>query len=183
VEVILPQAIDTFGNHRNGIQVLGQGQNDVFNWVNPSYSWGLFVFACPSQQGTGANCNGSVTTPGLNSVPIIVRQKNSQTGRDDVVGVVLSLFARPRPGTGNPQIASAPPILQNIGQPEQRDASGRVQLEAAVIHIVTCNARQVYIYEYQNRVGFRAISPPDFGHALGGKDFTTYLDAVKAGCG
>ena len=116
-------------------------------------------------------------------MPIIVRQRNSQTGVDDVVGVALSLFARPRPGTGgNPQIASAPPIVQNIGQPENRDSNGRVTQEAAVIHVVSCNSHQFFIYEYQNRKAFRAINPPDYGHALGGKDFTSYFDAVNAAC-
>ncbi len=74
VEVIFPAELDTFGNHANGIQLQGRGSQDVFNW-DQSYSWGLFVFACPGQGGTGANCYGNVTTPGPVSVPIIVRQK------------------------------------------------------------------------------------------------------------
>lgn len=76
VFVDLPAALDTFGNHANGIQVhTGGGQQDVFNWVEPEYSWGIFVFACPSQQGTGANCYGQTVVPGTSpSVPIVVRQ-------------------------------------------------------------------------------------------------------------
>jgi hypothetical protein len=41
----------------------------------------------------------------------------------------------------------------------------------------------LYIYEYLNRPGFRAIAPPDWSHALGGRDFATYDEAVRAGCG
>jgi hypothetical protein len=63
VEVSFPAELDTFGNHANGIQLIGRGSEDVFNWDSP-HRWGLLVFACPSQQGTGANCYGSVTTPG-----------------------------------------------------------------------------------------------------------------------
>ncbi len=69
------------------IQVLGRGSEDVFNWDEPSHSWGLFVFACPGQQGAGANCYNSLTPPGPVAVPIIVRQK------DDRAIVVLSLTA------------------------------------------------------------------------------------------
>jgi hypothetical protein len=77
VEVSFPTELDTFGNHANGIQLNGRGSEDVFNWNSP-HNWGLFVFACPSQQGTGANCYGSVTTPGPVSVPIRVTQKGTQ---------------------------------------------------------------------------------------------------------
>lgn len=97
VEVILPDAVDFFGNHANGIQVSqAAGEQDVFNWVAP-YSWGMFVFACPSQPNFGANCYDNVTTPGINTVNIIVRQG------DDEVLLQLTLNAIARgapPGTG-----------------------------------------------------------------------------------
>lgn len=76
VEVVLPLALDTFGNHAVGLQVDGDGVQDVFNKDLP-YSWGLFVFACASQVNTGSNCYGSETAPGPVSVPIEVRQKGS----------------------------------------------------------------------------------------------------------
>ncbi len=96
VEVILPNAIDTFGNHSNGIQVtVGPGSENIYNWDDPTHSWGIFVFACPSQKGTGANCYGSVTVPGTSPVvPIIVRQK------DAVVRFNLTLHATGRGTTG-----------------------------------------------------------------------------------
>jgi len=94
VEVILPNALDTYGNHANGIQLLqAAGSQDVFNWTAP-YLWGMFVFACPSQDGTGANCFGSVTPPGPQSVRIIVRQGS------DEVELRLDIDAIPRPGGG-----------------------------------------------------------------------------------
>ena len=92
VEVILPDALDFYGNHANGIQLLqAAGSQDVFNWTAP-YLWGMFVFACPSQDGTGANCFGSVTTPGPQAVDIIVRQGS------DEVQLRLEIDAIPRPG-------------------------------------------------------------------------------------
>ncbi len=73
--------------------------------------------------------------------------------------------------------------VQNIAQGEQRDASGRITVEASTIHVVACNnGRRIYVYEYLNRPGFRAILPPDWSHPLGGHDFPTYGEAVSAGC-
>ena len=104
VEVIFPAELDTFGNHMNGIQVMGEGEADPYNWDAP-YSWGLFVFACPAQQGTGANCYNSMTTPGPVSVPIVVRQGAA------MVNLSLDLTAIPHAGSpGNPPIAGGIPI-------------------------------------------------------------------------
>jgi hypothetical protein len=77
VVVSLPQALDFAGNHANGIQVIGAGQQQVFNWDNPE-RWGLFVFACPAQRGTGANCGRSVTNPGSWSIPINITQQGAR---------------------------------------------------------------------------------------------------------
>lgn len=79
VEVILPDALDFYGNHANGIQLLqAAGEQDTFNWVAP-YRWGMFVFACDSQPGTGANCFGASSTPGVPAnVRIIVAQGSEQ---------------------------------------------------------------------------------------------------------
>jgi hypothetical protein len=77
VEVVLPDAIDGFGNHANGIQVfISEGSMSVYNMTDP-YQWGLFIFACPSQQNVGANCYGNMTAPGPVRVRILVRQKNT----------------------------------------------------------------------------------------------------------
>ncbi len=99
VEVILPDALDFYGNHANGIQLLqAAGVQDVFNWSAP-YRWGMFVSACPSQSGTGANCFGSATVPGTQpAVNIIVRQ-----GADEVL-LTLVLNAMAGPGTGRASI-------------------------------------------------------------------------------
>lgn len=77
VVVSFPNELDTFGNHANGIQLSGRGSEDVFNWDKP-HRWGLFVFACPGQQGAGVNCYGSVMTPGDVSTDILVRQGNAE---------------------------------------------------------------------------------------------------------
>ena len=76
---------------------------------------------------------------------------------------------------------------QALSQPQQRDAAGRMIVEAASIHVITCNGPgenggQYYIYQYLNRAGFRAILPPDWGHALGGRDFPTLGEAVREAC-
>ncbi len=66
-------------------------------------------------------------------------------------------------------------------QTETRDGFGRIRTEAATIHILDCPGRgEVYIYEYTNRRGFRAIKPPNWGAALGGRDFETMELAVQA---
>lgn len=75
VRVLFPGSIDEFGNHPNGIQLIGQGEEDHFEWDNDeSHSWGFFVFACPGQSSTGANCYDSATAPGVQAVPIVVEQ-------------------------------------------------------------------------------------------------------------
>lgn len=77
--------------------------------------------------------------------------------------------------------------VRRLNQPEARDATGRITTEAAIIHVVACdgpmgNGAQIYVYEYQNRPGFRAIHPPDWGNALGGRDFPHLIGAATAGC-
>lgn len=71
-------------------------------------------------------------------------------------------------------------------QGEARDASGRITVEAALIHQVLCQngavGRRIFVYEYTNRPGFRAILPPDWGRPLGGRDFGTFAEATAAGC-
>ncbi len=73
-------------------------------------------------------------------------------------------------------------------QAESTDGYGNITVEASIIHIVECwdlgeNGGEFYVYEYVNRLGFRAIQAPDWGHAIGGKDFDTYEEAALAACG
>ena len=96
------------------------------------------------------------------------------------------LAALPPPRVVAPAL-SARLVVKEIQQPESLDASGRILVEAAVIRVVTCagpseNTGQFYIYQYIKRSGFRAIQPPDWGHALGGGDFATFEEATAAAC-
>lgn len=94
VEVVLPNAVDGFGNHANGIQINFAGQAQTYDWPD-TYRWGIFVFACPGQRGTGANCYNSVTAPGTTTVPIIVRQRGAGQAT-----VMLQVNARGGAGGG-----------------------------------------------------------------------------------
>ena len=68
-----------------------------------------------------------------------------------------------------------------MNQAEQRDGTGRITVEASIIHVIRCGSgEQFYIYQYVNRPGFRAIRPPHWGAPLGGRDFVTFGDAVGA---
>lgn len=87
VQVVLPEALDAFGNHDNGIQVSGAGERAPASMGEP-YGWGLMIFACPGTQGPGVNCDGHTTAPGLTETPIVVRQE----GRKDVT-LMLELEA------------------------------------------------------------------------------------------
>ena len=73
--------------------------------------------------------------------------------------------------------------VSQLEQAESRDPYGRITVESALIHLVACtggarSGRQYYIYQYRNRPGFRAILPPDWGHALGGRDLPSYGQAL-----
>ena len=111
---------------------------------------------------------------------------------EQTYSVSAVLGARPASNAGGPASTggatsggAGAAVLRVLGQQEARDYWGHITQEAATVRIVACNGsgRQVYIYQYLNRPGFRAILPPDFGHALGGRDFATYDEAVRAGCG
>jgi hypothetical protein len=76
---------------------------------------------------------------------------------------------------------------QRAYQQQQTDANGRLTVEAAYIHVIACNGagengRQFYVYQYANRRGFRAIAPPNWGRAIGGRDFGTFQESVAAAC-
>jgi hypothetical protein len=57
--------------------------------------------------------------------------------------------------------------------------------EEADITIIRCaNGRQYYIYGYYRAQGphYRAIIPPYWGNALGGRDHFTFEQAIAAAC-
>ena len=75
-------------------------------------------------------------------------------------------------------------VERTFDQPESRDPSGtRVRVEASTIRIVDCDGEELWVYEYR-RPGrgpqFRVIRPPDFAHAIGGRDFSSYAEALAA---
>ena len=72
-------------------------------------------------------------------------------------------------------------LVGTFKQSERRDAGGHTVREAATVYVVRCNGRRLYVYEYLNRGGFRAIQPPD-SRPIGGRDFETYEDAVREAC-
>ncbi|MCC6920068.1 MAG: hypothetical protein IT548_12765 [Alphaproteobacteria bacterium] len=75
VRVLFPESLDAFGNHANGLQLSGQGEEDHFEWDNDeSHDWGFFVFACPGQSSTGADCFDSTATPGIKTARVVVEQ-------------------------------------------------------------------------------------------------------------
>jgi hypothetical protein len=91
------------------------------------------------------------------------------------------------PGTPPPPGTGLANVVKTIQQPEKRDGSGRITVEGATIHVIRCNlgpstGKEFYVYQYTSRGGFKAIQPPDWGHALGGREFGTFAEAVTAAC-
>lgn len=81
VEIVLPDAADDAGNHRNGILVHGHGTNDVSGWGQAPYSWPLTVYACPPRNNAGSDCSNFQTLPGPVELRVTVRQQGSQPVR------------------------------------------------------------------------------------------------------
>src|SRR5262249_12485093 len=75
--------------------------------------------------------------------------------------------------------------LSQSRQAETRNASGKVTVEASTIHVIACHGasegRQLYIYQYTKRPGFRAIAPPNWGNAAGGGASASLAEAAAAG--
>jgi hypothetical protein len=79
-------------------------------------------------------------------------------------------------------------VIQQFQQAEQRAPSGQLLVEESTINVVACNGAgenggQYYIYQYHKRPGFRAISPPNWAQAIGGRDWPTLGEAASAACG
>jgi hypothetical protein len=67
--------------------------------------------------------------------------------------------------------------VSKIEQPETK-AGNKITVEASTIHVMNCAGGQYYLYEYRNRADYRVIKPPDWAHAIGGKDFSTMAEAM-----
>ena len=148
---------------------------------------------------------GKATLASLESPPVTPRAEpsapapaaiRSRTARYAVVGaataVLLAVLAggyflladRHTPSSGA-QSTSKPVEIGALRQDEVRDGSGKITVEAATIHVIACGGGStpgIYVYEYTNRPGFRAVQPPNWGTALGGRDFNTLAQAIAAGC-
>ncbi len=83
-------------------------------------------------------------------------------------------------GPGGPGGGTGCTEVQTVNQPEQRDASGAITVEASIIHVMNCPGnRQVYLYEYLNRTAFRVINPPNWSRPVGGRDFGSSDEALS----
>jgi hypothetical protein len=94
---------------------------------------------------------------------------------------VCAAYLGGRPMAAMPTCPGRPAACQPVRdmvQRESRDASGRILVEAATIHVMSCGGAEVFIYEYMNRRGYRVIRPPDWSHAIGGRDFATIDEAM-----
>jgi hypothetical protein len=85
------------------------------------------------------------------------------------------------------QPAHAYQVTQQMNQPEARDASGRITVEASIIHVVACNGAgenggQFYVYQYVNRPGFLAIKPPEWTRHIGGRQYASFQEAAGVAC-
>jgi hypothetical protein len=83
--------------------------------------------------------------------------------------------------------ASAYTVINRFGQPERIGYDGRYEVEASMISVINCNGAgehggQFWIYQYTNRAGYRAILPPHWANALGGKDWPTFQEAATVAC-
>ncbi len=101
VQLVAVEALDAYGNHRNGIQVFGVTPGGSSMGMAPAtmsgfrgpdgsygtaYPWKIQVFACPGQSGTGANCLGYRAAAGPFRVPLEVRQKGARTANVALTG-------------------------------------------------------------------------------------------------
>jgi len=78
-------------------------------------------------------------------------------------------------------------VIRRFDQAEQLSPSGKPLVEESTINVVSCsgageNGGQYYIYQYHKRAGFRAIKPPNWAQAIGGRDWPTFEQAAAAAC-
>jgi hypothetical protein len=103
------------------------------------------------------------------------------------IGGAAIVLAVSLPAVLLPVSARAYQIVQEMRQAEARDSAGKVTVEASISHVVACssaneNGGRYYIYQYVHRQAFRAILPPHWGNAIGGRDFGKFEEAVAAAC-
>jgi hypothetical protein len=132
-------------------------------------------------------------------------QRSDRPGSQELQGDVNAYFGPRRPGYTPPQQQTPvvpltprtprtpqpgtirPPTAWELGRIYQDEGYdpriGRIVREAAIIHNIRCpNGATIYVYQYIKRPFFRAIRPPNWGQAIGGRDFGTYEEAIRAGC-
>jgi hypothetical protein len=88
---------------------------------------------------------------------------------------------------GGGSLCPTPPagcqLQQTSTQPEARDATGRITVEASIIHVLSCSSGPMYIYQYTNRSAFRVVRPPNWGNPIGGRDFQSCAEAQAVAAG
>ena len=177
IEVSLPDGLDTFGNHANGIQ-LDQiaGEQDVYNMDDP-YSWGFFAFACAAPSHVGHNCYNNADTSGPASVPIVVSQGEDQVRVDLAFSVIAGAGPNGPSGPSGPQVRIGNRWIAggfiNIehGGPEVTGIalawpSAIWTLDpspngAVLIHSVA--RPDIYLYEHDGELGAGPVDPGDPG--------------------
>lgn len=104
IVVSLPGEADGFGNHPNGIQVIGRMQKDVYE-LGDSFVTDLVIFACPSKPNEARNCYGFAATPGVPvAVTVAVQQGESYVTINLPFTPNSSVRDRGTTGTGNPTL-------------------------------------------------------------------------------
>ena len=145
-----------------------------------------FELAFPTPSGTAPATNDCRTLRLLSVPGAVVRLTPAgwrSTGGTPITIPTVPPIVIPA-ATSGPTGGGSCQTVQRINQPESRDAAGRIRVEAATIHVMNCPSRgQIYIYQYLNRPGFRAIRPPDWGHSIGDRDFPTFEQAQQAAVG
>ncbi len=86
-----------------------------------------------------------------------------------------------------PSSAHAYETERTFDQPESRDEHDRITVEAATVHVISCkgageNGAEVYIFEYLNRSGFRAVRSLSSTAPIGGVEFSTLEEAATTAC-
>jgi hypothetical protein len=134
----------------------------------------------------GGTVTVQVRRPGLNKYSGSTRNGVTSVSSDNGPYATLGAFSfvvTPRSTTATPTAGNSQQncqMGQTFSQAEARDAYGRLTVEAAQIHVVSCSGQTFYIYQYLNRLGFRAIRPPDWANAIGGRDYATFAEALAA---
>lgn len=85
-----------------------------------------------------------------------------------------------------PSRAQAYQVTGKFHQAERRSGH-TIAVEEAWIHTLSCNGHgekggQYYIYQYVKRGGFRAILPPNWASAIGGRDWGSFAEAAGVAC-